>query len=205
MAATRTRKKDSPMAQARKAAQAQVTSDDGGDSIDTRGLRREGGAVIIDAADIMSQLAALTEKVGSLENQNHKLQAQLDSAERNGFYMDEFGNRVACLNSRMQQDNLNNHDKPGTLLEKLDVMEKQARIRKEPFDRERTRKILLGEPVEDLSIICPRCGRSDAAWTDDESKYRAHIAWHKGGGKKAAYPSKKNIRAVDDDEDDDED
>lgn len=187
------------MAQALKTAKAQVA--DGSDTIDTTKLRRaEGGGVIIDASEILSQLQELRERVSTAEDKNRKLEQQLASAERNGFYMDEFGNRVACLNSSMQQANLNNHDKPGTLLEKLDIMEKQARIRKEPFDRERTRRILAGEPVEDNAVICDNCGRSDAEWSTNEDKFAAHIAWHKGGGKSAAYPSRKKVRRVDEED-----
>ncbi len=195
-------KAKSPMAQARATAIQAVG--DGSDTIDVRNLPRENGGVVIDASAIMAQLAALTERVASAEDKNKRLELQIQSAQANGWYMDEFGNKVPCLNSAMQQDNLNNHDKPGTLLEKLDNMEKLARIRKEPFDRERVRRILSGEPVEDEAVICTYCGRSDAAWSADEEKYDAHIEWHRGGGKKAAYPKRKKIRVVDQDDDEED-
>lgn len=151
-----------------------------------------------DASAVMAQLQALTERVAATEDENTRLKAALKEAQETGTFTDEFGNKVVILSSAMDSVNAGIHDKPGTLLEKLDIMEKQAKIRREPFDRERTRKILMGEEVTDLiEYVCPHCGRGDAKWNGNEDMFESHIEWHRHGGKEAAYPARKKIRAVD--------
>lgn len=42
-------------------------------------------------------------------------------------------------------------DHPATIEEKLFAMERQAKENEQPFDKERTRRVLMGLPVEDLN------------------------------------------------------
>lgn len=181
---------------------------DSGDTINAGDLsvKREGGAVVIDAASVMARLDELTAKVAAAEDraasaeaQAEKLSQQLNSAQENGFFWDEFGNKVSCLTSAMKQGNAGIHDKPGTVIEKLDIMEKMAAIRKEPFDRERTRKILMGEPVEDFcKFRCEHCGRAEEVWNTREDLYEAHVENHiNQTGRKAAYGQRQHIRKAD--------
>jgi len=161
---------------------------------------------VIDLAQFIARLEDMERKVGvaeekasSAEARAEKLSEQLDSAQANGWYTDEFGNKVGILSSSMQQGNQQVHDKPGTIMEKLDIMEKMAKIRREPFDRERTRKILLGEPVEDFcKYRCEHCGRAEEAWNTNEDAFTDHVNHHLSqAGRKAAYPGRQKIRKVD--------
>ena len=169
-------------------------------------VKREGGAVVIDAADILARLAEMERKVGAAEDRAASAEAatdalrnQLNSAQENGFFWDEFGNKVSCLTAAMKQGNASIHDKPGTVLEKLDIMEKMARLRHEPFDRERTRKILLGESVEDFcKYRCEHCGRAEDKWNENEDAFLEHVNNHlTQAGRKAAYPGRQKIRKAD--------
>ena len=72
----------------------------GGDSINPAdpSVKREGGAVVIDASAIMARLddmekkvAAAEDRAASAEAQAIALQGQLSSAQENGFFIDEFG------------------------------------------------------------------------------------------------------------------
>lgn len=155
-------------------------------------------ASTFDASAVMAQLQALTERVSAAENENDRLKAALKEAQETGAFTDEFGQKVVILTGAMDSVNASIHDKPGTLIEKLDIMERQAKIRHEAFDRERVRKILCGEEVDDLiEFICPHCGRGDIKWNGHEDMFNAHIEWHQQGGRKAAYPGRKKIREVD--------
>lgn len=150
-----------------------------------------------DSALVLAQLQALTERVQSAENENARLQAALEEAKTTGAFTDEFGNKVNILTGAMAGANAQIHDKPGTLIEKLDIMEKQAHARRETFDRERTRKILMGEPVEDLlEFICDRCGRGEERWNGHPELFEAHVQFHLTG-KRTAYQNRRKIRAVD--------
>jgi hypothetical protein len=160
-------------------------------------------APVIDMAAVLAQLQSLTERVSVAENENQRLQAALAEAKETGSFVDEMGNKVNCLSEAQRNTNAGMHDRPGTLIETLDVMEKQAKIRREPFDRERTRKILSGEEVEDLSqYICDRCGRSEAKWNTHPEMFEAHVQHHITG-KAQAYRGARKIRAVDAEDDED--
>ena len=163
-----------------------------GDATATRGF---------DASAVMAQLQALTERVATAESENRRLEAALAEAKETGSFTDEMGNKVSILTGAMANVNAQIHDKPGTLIEKLDIMERQAKIRREPFDRERTRKILCGEEVEDLNhFICDRCGRAETKWNDHPELFDAHVQQHITG-KARAYGARRKIRPVDEEDD----
>jgi len=151
---------------------------------------------VIDASAILAELKRLSERVESQEKENQRLQDALKQAQQNGSFIDEFGNVVNCLPPNADKSLLN--DKPGTLLEKLDIMETLAAQRREPFDRERTRKVLMGEPVDELvEFICPHCGRGEEKWNGHEDLFNTHLEWHTKGGKSKAYQNQRKIRPVD--------
>ncbi len=155
----------------------------------------------VDIAAILTRLEALTERVATAESENARLEAALKEAKDTGTFTDEFGQVVKILDRSMENTNAGMHDRPGTLIETLDIMEKQAKIRREPFDRERTRKILCGEPVEELCLyICDRCGRSEEKWNTHPDLFDDHIQEHLTG-KKRAYGKRSRIRAVDAEDD----
>lgn len=151
---------------------------------------------VIDATEILAELKRLTERIESQETENKRLQAALQQAQQSGQFVDEFGNVVNCLPPNSDKSLI--ADKPGTLLEKLDIMEVLAAQRREPFDRERTRKVLMGEPVEELvEFICQHCGRGEEKWNGHEELFNAHLEWHTKGGKARAYQNQRKVRAVD--------
>ena len=175
-----------------------------GDTVNTAAAGIKDGVIDLAAFitrldDMEKKVAAAEDRAASAEQRAEALSNQLNSAQENGFFWDEFGNKVSCLTAAMKQGNSGIHDKPGTLLEKLDIMEKQARLRKEPFDRERTRKILSGEPVEDFcKYRCEHCGRAEEVWNTREDLYEAHVENHLNQtGRKAAYGRRQHIRKAD--------
>lgn len=155
----------------------------------------------IDMADIMAEMRRLSARVEATEDENERLRNALQEAKDTGAFIDEFGQKVVILDRAMMAVNNGIHDRAGTIPEKLDIMEKVSKINKQPFDRERTRKILMGEEVEDLSeYICERCGRSETKWNTNPSLFEAHVQAHITG-KNSAYGKRKQIRAVDAEDD----
>lgn len=59
---------------------------------------------------------------------------------------------------------------------KLDAMQRSAELENEPFDRERTRKILLGLPVDDIQFLCETCGTAPEPQT--QAAFEAHQSKH---------------------------
>jgi hypothetical protein len=154
-------------------------------------------------ADIMAQMRALTDRVAAGETENERLKAALKEAQETGAFTDEFGQKVVILDRNMEGVNAGMHDKPGTIPEILDVMEKQAKMRREKFDRPRTEAILRGEEVQDLSeYICDRCGRSEERWAAHPELFDAHVEHHITG-KAQAYRGAKKVRRVDAEDDED--
>ncbi len=162
----------------------------------------EAGVKQFDATKMVEMMEQLTARVAAAESENDILKQQLNDAKINGEFTDEFGQTVKILDRNMLGVNAGMHDKPGTINETLDVMERMAKIRREKFDRERTRKILMHEEVEDNAIICDRCGRSEVKWIDNPSLFDEHIDWHING-KQRAYRGRKNIRRVDEEDNED--
>lgn len=150
-------------------------------------------------ASLMEQMAALTKRVQTAETENDRLARALEDAAKTGEYTDEAGQVVRILDPAMNSVNASIHDRPGTIAEKLDAMERLGKLNRQPFNRERTRAILMGEEVPDLvDYICPHCGRAEEKWNDKVELFDAHLEHHRTGGRRAAYPSRKNIRAIDD-------
>lgn len=93
--------------------------------------------------EVLSQLKSMRQELSAKDEKIQQLetaQAQAVTAARN-----------ATMPNIAMEGWIRGTDRPAPLEEKLNVMEQQAAERGEPFNKDRTRKILKGEPVEDAN------------------------------------------------------
>lgn len=108
---------------------------------------------------LLEKFRAMEERQSALERENADLAQELeDQQNRNAAAIAEAALRtMASVNDPLRPNALppeadNSRlagDRPGTLDEHLDALERLARENGTEFNRERTKRILLGQPVED--------------------------------------------------------
>jgi hypothetical protein len=134
------------------------------------------GAVAVaefDSSAILKEMQSLREAMESVRTENAGLRDRLEAAKQKATDFDEYG----LKNDALAGIGVTNSgtDVPPTLEQKLNAMELMAQRQREPFDRDRVRKIILGESVEDLNAgkQCSVCGKVNDAWAVSEAR-KAH-------------------------------
>lgn len=106
---------------------------------------------------LLARMNAMEAVVRETQDENARLAAELDEAEtRHKAELKQVAEKVAKkddINALPAEANnaMLRGDRPGSIEEELNAREVLARENKQEFDRERTRKILMGEPVQDLN------------------------------------------------------
>jgi len=120
---------------------------------------------------ILAEMQGLRTRVEAAEAAKTDLEAQLASASANALAI--ANQRPATPSAWVEVRG----DGPERNVEaKLDAMERSAEDNKELFDRERTRNILLGLPVDDIEFLCETCGTAPEPQT--QKAYDQHQKKH---------------------------
>lgn len=132
----------------------------------------------IDAAALLDEMRSLRrgfdQTLTSLREENADLKRRIEEVGAKSSNLDEHGVAINALPPNFVDLREN---RPGTLEEKLNAHERAAKRNKEKdFDRERTRRILLGLPVQDLNPYICSCGKGFAVEAERDACMEKHTA-----------------------------
>lgn len=137
----------------------------------------EGGAV--DLAAVMAMVQKLQDDQAALKEENAQLHLKLGGLEAaQKQLVDEFGQTVDVAPPNDLSATIERLQRPkGNIEEILNDAEMQARERGDKtFSRDRLRRALNGEQVEDVNrFVCPNCGKLKPHWKSD-ADVENHIA-----------------------------
>ena len=118
---------------------------------------------------ILAEMQGLRSRVEKAEEQNVELVAKLASSSQAAL---DIANRPPSMPSAWVEVR---GDGPERNVErKLDAMQASADDNKEEFDRDRTRKILSGIPVNDIEFLCSTCGTAPEPQTQKAYDQHQH-------------------------------